>query len=203
MIALLMAVEGPIALARPVPADWQPKPMKRPSVGTNAAMLDGRWHRIHITPPPNLPKIHAWQKFNPVWWLENADDPIPPDWYRPDQKGRETKWRFRNPFHNLTFYVIGVADKQTVRSGRFPDEIANPNSGWNVAVSRRRIVLLPFVSYQRGRFEFYFGWHPRGNFGIKFNFSDSNLPHDSKPAVHSVSPSPIKKLPVTLNATGS
>ena len=154
--------------------------MQRPPAGTNVAALAGKWHSVKITPSPDLPEIHTWQKLNPVWWVENADEPVPPDWYRPDEKGRVTKWHFRNPFHNLVFYVIGVADKATVRSGCYPKQTSKPNGGWNFAVTRRRIALLPFVSYQRGRFGFYFGWRERGNFGIKANFSDSNMHHDAK-----------------------
>lgn len=135
---------------------------------------DGRWHSVRIFPPPNLPEIHTWQKFNPVWWLENCDDPVPPAWYRPDDRQRAMKWRFRNPFHNFDFYVIGVADKKITRSGPYPEKISNPNGGWNFAVSRRKIVVLPFISYQRGRFEFYLGWRTRGNFGMKLNFSSAN-----------------------------
>jgi len=30
--------------------------------------------------------------------------------------------------------------------------------------------VLPFLSYHRNRFNFYFGWRERGNFGIKLNF---------------------------------
>ncbi len=177
---VLVLISSSSTFARPVPAAWQPAPMKRAVAGTNSAALDGQWHSIRMTPSPKLPKIHTCQKFNPVWWVENADEPVPPDWYRPDEKGRVTKWHFRNPFHNLVNYVIGVADKETVRSGCYPEKTTNPNGGWNFAVTRRRIVLLPFVSYRQGRFGFYFGWRERGNFGIKANFSDSNRPHDSK-----------------------
>ena len=151
------------------------------SVSTNAAAPDGKWHSVEILPPARLPKISTWQKFNPVWWLENADDPVPPPDYFPDDKHRALKWSFRNPFHNFDFYVIGVADKKIVRSGRYPEDVSNPNGGWNFAVSRRGIILLPFVSYQRGKFEFYFGWRTRGNFGIKLNFSSTNENQQSKP----------------------
>ena len=137
-------------------------------------MLDGKWHSVQVSPPPDLPKIYTVQKFNPVWWLENSDDPVPPEWYLPDDSHRVAKWRFRNPFHNFDFYVIGIADKKFTRSGRYPEKISNPNGGWNFAVSRRKIFLLPFVSYQHGKFEFYLGWRERGNFGIKLNYSASN-----------------------------
>ncbi len=177
--AFLLLLDCPSVFARPVPAAWQPAPMKHPPAGTNA--VPARWHTIVVTPRPGLPKIHFYDKLNPVWWFGNIDDPVPPDWYRPEAKHRQWLWRCRNPFHNFDFYVIGIADKKSVRRGWYPDKTTNPNGGWNFAVSRRRIVLLPYFSYQRGRFEFYFCWQKHGNFGIKTNFSDSNKPHDSKP----------------------
>jgi hypothetical protein len=30
------------------------------------------------------------------------------------------KWHYRNPFHNFDNYVIGVADQEFVRSGKYP-----------------------------------------------------------------------------------
>ncbi len=70
--------------------------------------------------PENLPstpnqeakaKPHpmARQKFNPVWWFGNLDDPTPPDSYRPEDRHRKIKWRLRNPLHNFMFYVVGIA----------------------------------------------------------------------------------------------
>ena len=136
-----------------------------------------------MLPSPKLPEIHVWQKFNPIWWFENSDEPVPPAWYLPGDPHRITKWHFRNPFHNFDFYVIGVADKKTVRSGRYPGMIANPHGGWNFSVTRRKIILLPFFDYHRGRFEFYFGWRTHGNFGIKFNFSSPIENQKPKPQV--------------------
>ncbi len=115
-------------------------------------------------------KISSCQKFNPGWWIGNVDDPVPPDWYRPDSKFRSQWWQLRNPFHNFTFYVIGVADKRFTRVGKYPDKVFSPEGGWNWAIVRYKWVRLPFVSYQRGRFEMYLGWRERGNFGIKLNF---------------------------------
>ena len=125
-----------------------------------------------------MPKIHFYDKLNPVWWVENSDDPVPPEWYKPDDRHRTMKWHFRNPFHNFSFYVIGVADKEFVRSSKYPGKNSKPSGGWDFAMARRRIVLLPFISYQRGGFNFYFGWRERGNFGIKLNYSK---PPDKKP----------------------
>jgi len=144
----------------------KPVPMKLPPADTNIA----RWHSIHVEPKKNLPEIHFYNKLNPVWWLRNADDPVPPDWYLPDDKHRTAKWRLRNPLHNFNFYVIGVADKKIVRSGRYPKQNSNPHGGWNFTVTRRIAVLLPFVSYDRSWISFYFGWREHGAFGVKLNF---------------------------------
>ncbi|HZI32593.1 MAG TPA: hypothetical protein VFF11_09635 [Candidatus Binatia bacterium] len=141
-------------------------PMRRLPPGTNSVC----WHTILVTPKPGVPKIHFYDKLNPVWWLQNADDPVPPDWYRPDDKHRITKWRFRNPFHNFDHYVIGVADKKFYRSGRYPEQNSNPNGGWDFEMARRKLVLLPFVSYERSWCTFYFGWREHGAFGMSLRF---------------------------------
>ena len=110
------------------------------------------------------------QKWNPLWWLGNVDDPKPPDWYRPGSTGRRWLWQLRNPLHNFTFYVIGVADKPFTRSGKFPQAVFAPDGGWNWAVTKHSCVRLPFVSYNGERGRFYLGWRERGNFGGKVNF---------------------------------
>lgn len=127
------------------------------------------WHSVRIAPPAGL-KIRWRNKLNPVWWLQNADDPAPPDWYLPGEKHRALKWSFRNPLHNFDFYVIGVADKQIIRYGRWPQKNFNPNGGWELAVARRKSLFLPFVSYQRTHCIFYLGWRERGNFGAELKF---------------------------------
>ena len=63
--------------------------------------------------------------------------------------------------------MIGVADKKTVRCGRYPERNSDPNGGWNVAITRRILVLLPFVSYERKWITFYLGWRERGAFGAE------------------------------------
>jgi len=147
-----------------------------PEAKTNEVAMLGQWHTVEIRPAPNLPEISTWQKFNPVWWFGNVDDPVPPTWFRSEEKRRTFKWHLRNPFHNFTFYVMGIADKPHVRSGRYPKRVSNPNGGWNFSIARRRIVYLPFVAYNRGRFDFYFGWRTRGNFGGKINFGAKRPP---------------------------
>ena len=119
-----------------------------------------------------IPKQHfsTCQKANPFWWFRNADDPIPPENYRPGKCCRNFMWHLRNPCHNFTFYVMGIEDKPHTRVGPFPTKTSNPNGGWNWAVCQYKCLRLPFVDYKRGRFEFYFGWRTGGNFGIKLNF---------------------------------
>ena len=147
---------------------WERKsvPMKREPVGTNVV----RWHSIHVAPKASLPEIHFYEKLNPVWWLGNIDDPLPPKWYRPADRHRTTKWYCRNPFHNFDFYVIGVADKNFVRSGRYPERNSNPHGGWDFELVRRKLALLPFVSYERSWITFYLGWREHGAFGAEMRF---------------------------------
>src|SRR5437764_14572903 len=58
------------------------------------------------------------QKLNPIWWFGNADEPVPPAWYRPGKMGRTFLWHLRNPWHNLTVFVVGIGDKRLVRAGK-------------------------------------------------------------------------------------
>jgi hypothetical protein len=111
------------------------------------------------------------KKLNPIWWIANADDPLPPPNYRQGRHCRKIFWNLRNPFHNFTFYVIGVADRPVWRAGPFPTQVTNPHGGWNWAVCRYGCVGLPFIDYRHGRFEGYFGWRTGGNFGLKLNFA--------------------------------
>jgi hypothetical protein len=136
---------------------------------TNHPAGHADWHTVKIKPGPRSPKIHFYNKLNPVWWLKNADDPKPPEWYRPGERNRKLKWSLRNPMHNFDFYVIGVADKKVYRSGKYPRENSNPHGGWDFEATRYKFIWLPFVSYHRPNFDFYFGWRNHGNFGIKMN----------------------------------
>jgi hypothetical protein len=137
---------------------------------TNAAARDGHWHSLKVEPDPRLPSIHFHNKLNPVWWLENADEPAPPAWYLPADKHRVTKWRFRNPFHNFDFYIIGVVDKSFVRSGRYPERNSSPHGGWDFDLDRRKLLLLPFISFEKPWCTFYFGWREHGAFGAELRF---------------------------------
>ena len=140
-------------------------PMRR------TATTNAHWDSVVVTPSPKQPKIRSRDKFNPAWWLKNADDPVPPDWFKPNAKGRKAKWHARNPLHNFNAYVIGIADKRFVRSGKYPERMSNPDGGWNFAVAKYKWWRLPYVSYDRGKFHFYVGWRVNGAFGAKLNFS--------------------------------
>jgi hypothetical protein len=144
--------------------DTQPAP-----AGTNST-ASTRWHTIGVSPAQGVPGMHLYDKLNPVWWLENTDDPAPPKWYRPTDRHRALKWRFRNPFHNFDHYVIGVADKSFLRSGRYPERNSDPRGGWDLEIIRRKLAVLPYVSYERRWCNFYFGWREHGAFGIELIF---------------------------------
>lgn len=118
---------------------------------------------------PAQPPQGGTQKWNPVWWLGNADDPVPPSWYRPGQGLRGPLWQLRNPLHNFTFYVIGVHDKDFVRLGEEPGAVFRRGGGWNWAVIERGFLRLPFVSYEGKRMRFYALWREKGNFGLKLH----------------------------------
>lgn len=122
--------------------------------------------------PPRLVPATPWllRFLRPFWALFGNED----DGFYGDDRwraGREkslwlaAQWWFRNPFHNLFFYVIGVADRsRTFYSTR---EWGSP--GWTFHALRCGWLWLPFISY-RGVFVFYAGWRPYGAFGLKFNF---------------------------------
>jgi hypothetical protein len=125
-------------------------------------------------------KFPSCKKSNPIWWFKNADDPAPPPGYRNGKCCRKFMWYMRNPFHNFDHYIIGIGDKPFTRVGRFPEQVANPNGGWNWAVCKYKCLRLPFVDYQRGRFEFYCGWRNGGNFGMKLNFGQKRAATPTK-----------------------
>ena len=132
-----------------------------------------------ITRPAKVrtPPIRTAQKWNPLWWLSNADEPQPPAWFRPGEAHRRWRWQMRNPLHNFTHYVIGVTDRAVTRTGRFPAHVFAPGGGWNWAFTRARALPLPFVSFDGSRCRFYLGWRESGNFGAKLHLRR----HDTAP----------------------
>jgi hypothetical protein len=122
----------------------------------------------------NTITIKRGEKWKPEFWFGNQDEPLPPADYRPDDKHRVSKWYYRNPTHNLNFYVIGLSDKTFRRAGRYPAEVFNPKGGWNWTVCKYKWWRLPFISFQKKSFCFYLGWRERGNFGAKLSFKGGN-----------------------------
>ena len=143
-----------------------------PSSLSDSAATNSPARQVRKNTPKHRPS-HC-QKWNPVFWFGNLDDPDPPDWYRPDDPRRDGKWYCRNSLHNFTFYVMGIADKEFEYTGRHPG-IFNPQDGWNWTVCRYKCVRLPLISYKKGGCLFYCGWRERGNFGMKLTFKNAHV----------------------------
>jgi len=136
---------------------------------------------IHI--PKQKHRFSIGQKINPIWWLGNADEPVPPKWYRPGQRARNLLWHLRNPFHNFDCYVIGLSDKAFIRYGRFPEDTFNPYDGWNWGVCSYKCLPFPYLSYTKGRLRAYCGWRPGGAFGLELRLgSRKNISAQAQPA---------------------
>lgn len=126
-------------------------------------------------PRREMPMPWLLRLFNFSWAIFGNDD----DGLFGDERwraGREKTlrlaltWWFRNPFHNLFFYVIGVADRDRV----FYSSRDWGVQGWtfhaiNCTDTWLRWVWLPFISYRSPRVSFYAGWRPYGAFGLKLN----------------------------------
>ena len=102
------------------------------------------------------------RKLNPCWWLWNDDDhhgylghPFYvgknwPEWFK------LFHWLFiRNPLHNFTHYVIGIADRPDIldRRKRYDTE------KWDF------LWPWPFARYRGRWIEFYIGWRSWGAWG--------------------------------------
>lgn len=76
------------------------------------------------------------QKLNPLWWLQNDDDPIVPDWFKSPLSfiSDQSYWMYlRNPLHNFTNYIIGIRDiKKKWRYGIAPEDVFKKDGGLNL-----------------------------------------------------------------------
>lgn len=125
-----------------------------------------------------MPKPAA-QKLNPLWWVVNDWDKVPPDWSLPGNSEwlRAVNWWWRNPFHNMGRYVLGVGDQNywvhiTRRDGykTLTDSKGFSHQdlyGWEIG----ELVLddgarLPWFAYGSDKAVFYAGWQPTGFAGI-------------------------------------
>jgi hypothetical protein len=117
-----------------------------------------------ITKPRGAALI-AWALFG------NADDGAAPADYLPGKPAwrRRLAWWCRNPLHNLTFYVIGCVDRDSLSLGREPDKVFLDAAGWNWAWTFAGWLPRPFVSYRGTTWRGYIGWRPPGGaFGLKW-----------------------------------
>jgi len=133
-----------------------------------------------------------WWFYTPVGnklmdWFPNTDEPLPVplDVMGPKIDGmseREARawWWWRNPFADLFKYRLGIVGEDhvdTVCDGydhAWDTEMWRPGGGWLCAKRIRVGPLrwwefrrLPWWSYEKGKFQFYFGWKPNGAFGAK------------------------------------
>ncbi len=148
--------------------------------------------RHHYYGTPKTPELDSGRvlgipKANPKWWIENSDEPLPWWWkYGEPTEERKRTWLMRNPFHNFTNYVIGVADRHTHRIGINADSIWNDKGPINLAVTRAGyLIYLPMIS-GRGRWlEGYAGWRTSGSFGVALrpaqHDSDGTGPRGTSP----------------------
>jgi hypothetical protein len=121
--------------------------------------------------------IPASNKRGLLWALfGNEDDGFYGDanWNPQRKTDRKTaiKWWFRNPAHNLTFYVLGVADKERLVCGPHGDDHQLEGGGfvWSFTMVMGSKIKLPYINYTKGRIKAYAGWRPSGAFGFKLNF---------------------------------
>lgn len=124
--------------------------------------------------------VSIWKKINPLWWFGNEDD----GWYGDDKwrAGRNktlalaVEWFFRNFMHNLTFYVLGIADHdRTFYSTKVWGERNPDGSGtgfsFHSVIAKNGFLPLPMVAYVGEKRGWYIGWRPYGSFGISLNFA--------------------------------
>lgn len=122
---------------------------------------------------PVAPPYPWYKKINPLWWVGNANDGIAPVDYMMDSPylWRVICWFFRNPLHNLNFYVLGFCDRPSVTYGNEPGNVfAASGSGWVWTVTVVYGWLpLPFVSHIGQTWKIYLGWRSLGGaLGVKF-----------------------------------
>lgn len=99
---------------------------------------------------------------------------MPPDdmhlWEGKPQWLRKLLWYLRNPLHNFTWYVIGVADRIKKVESMFEPYIQwYPGGGWlKLHVVTLKGTRLPFWSWwsKKSMIEGYFGWRPSGAFSL-------------------------------------
>ncbi len=110
-------------------------------------------------------KVSFLKKLNPIFWFGNLDDPAPPEWF----SGSRLAWFWRNPMHNLCFYVLGFCQYRSTSYGKHPETVF-ADQGWNWAITFIWNWLpLPFISYRGTNWRWYVGWKcPGASLGFEF-----------------------------------
>ena len=101
-------------------------------------------------------------KLNPLWWLKNELDPVPPAEYMvgsPTWK-RRLYWWCRNPFHNFMWFVLGCEDRKHLTLVLIKDRLHFLFQAWPP-------FICPYVCYDSPKFFFYLGWRLGGAFGAR------------------------------------
>lgn len=111
------------------------------------------------------------QKWNPLWWVQNSREPLPPPDYRPTSRWRNLGWFLRNNFNNFKMFVAGIADKDHWVCGLEPGAPYKP--GWNFLLSGVHVYWRPWVSHGGRCITWGFGWKPSGQLGAKWKITDS------------------------------
>jgi hypothetical protein len=104
------------------------------------------------------------KKLNPLWWFGN-DEAKSTDSF--------TYLYLRNPLANFRRFVIGVGDRDHFVSGvrpaltNVPSDVGVSGIRWSV-IWLGFVPALPFVSWSiLGQWDFYLGWLPWGEFGVR------------------------------------
>lgn len=74
------------------------------------------------------------------------------------------KWWWRNPFHNLTHYILGFKGHAVLYDG-FDTDLPGIGFGYTYRDNGKKYPLLTLNFWNRLG---YIGWRPSGAFGIKF-----------------------------------
>lgn len=123
------------------------------------------------------PKLQrSWlARLNPIWALfGNADDTIYGD--KKWRAGRQPslrlaiEWWFRNPFHNLCFYVIGITEYEHAFYSTKPWGEQRGFS-FHAVITPTLKIPLPMVAFVGEKRGWYIGWRPYGSFGLSLNFA--------------------------------
>lgn len=112
-----------------------------------------------------IPSGFAWL----IWaFFGNADDgPIGDLNWNPTRRDTiwiRLCWWVRNPCHNFTFYVLGVAQHITTRVGRFPRDVFAPQGRFNIAATSAEAAPMWCIPF--GVFAFLVGSSAKGLVGL-------------------------------------